>query len=66
MALSVDLWGRRKSRGDHLAGGRLRTLWLRWFLVYPRMCIAAGGYAVIAIFALGFGLADNEAIEFGP
>jgi hypothetical protein len=65
MALSVDLWGRGKSRGDHLAGGRLRTLWLRWFLVYPRMCIAAGGYAVIAIFALGFGLASAIGVPIG-
>ena len=38
--------------GDHV-----RVRWFRWFLLYPRMCIAAAGYAVMAIFAFGYGLA---------
>ena len=33
-------------------------IWLfRWYLLYPRTCIAAAGYAVMAIFALGYGAA---------
>jgi hypothetical protein len=35
----------------------VRIRWFRWYLLYPRMCIAAAGYAVMAIFAAGYGVA---------
>ena len=44
---------------------QLRIRWLRWYLLYPRMCIAAAGYAVMAIFALGYGLAWLVGLPIG-
>jgi hypothetical protein len=35
----------------------VRIRWFRWYLLYPRICIAVAGYAVMAIFALGYGVA---------
>jgi hypothetical protein len=35
----------------------VRIRWFRWFLLYPRLCIAAAGYAVMAVFAVGYGAA---------
>jgi len=48
-----------------------RTLWFRWFLLYPRVCIAAAGYAVVAIFGIGaavaraFGAPTGSALTVG-
>src|SRR6186997_3102540 len=36
----------------------IRIRWLRWYLLYPRTCIAAAGYAVMALFAVGYGVAS--------
>lgn len=33
----------------------LRVMWSRWYLLYPRICAGMVGYAVIALFAVGFG-----------
>lgn len=68
MVLPVGFRRRHKPRGDGReradARVRLRTLSFRWFLLYPRVCIAAAGYAVIAIFAVGFGVASAIGVPF--
>lgn len=68
MVLPVRFRRRHKPRGDGReranARVRLRTLSFRWFLLYPRVCIAAAGYAVIAIFAIGFGVASAIGVPF--
>ena len=35
-------------------GEHVRIRWFRWYLLYPRICTAAAGYALMAIFALGY------------
>ncbi len=52
-----NMWLKRPSHDDRRMNARLVALWLRWSLLYPRLCVAVAGYAVIAIFALGFGAA---------
>jgi hypothetical protein len=61
MASVIRIWRRHAPSGGGWFGTRLgdhvRVRWFRWYLLYPRMCIAAAGYAVMAIFAFGYGLA---------
>ncbi len=61
MASALHLWRRHGSSGGARFGAGLgehvRIRWFRWYLLYPRMCTAAAGYAVMAIFALGCCLA---------
>ncbi len=67
-------WRRNTPDGDRGHAGvrnRLRTLWFRWFLLYPRVCVAAAGYVFIAIFAIGFcaaaalGVSNGSALAVG-
>jgi hypothetical protein len=55
MTRLLDMWLKPTSHDDRRMGTRLVALRLRWSLLYPRMCVAAVGYAVIAIFAMGVG-----------
>jgi hypothetical protein len=60
MVPALGSWRSRKPRGkDREYGARRgrRTIWFRWFLLYPRVCIAGAGYGVVAIFGIGAGVA---------
>lgn len=58
MASALRLRRRHGSPGGARFGAGLgehvRVRWFRWYLLYPRMCTAAAGYAVMAIFTLGY------------
>lgn len=58
MASALRLRRRHGSPGGARFGAGLgehvRVRWFCWYLLYPRMCTAAAGYAVMAIFTLGY------------